>query len=173
MFFSSSLLLSFYIEVILDDSYLLAATILSLSRLLDYTHHWYDILAGAIIGIMFAFAGYRMQYCSVSFLFPFLFPFLFLFLFLSSSSPLPLLLLVFNFYLFYFSLKADRSSTQTTTTSFYPATPRRSLLKCTPHHQPIAGNNHSTNTLWCRQVIKMYIISYVSQVFRRKSQVYK
>lgn len=43
----------------------LAATILSLSRLLDYTHHWYDILAGALIGIFFAFAAYRMQYSSI------------------------------------------------------------------------------------------------------------
>eukprot|EP00026_Physarum_polycephalum_P012502 Phypoly_transcript_12821.p1 GENE.Phypoly_transcript_12821~~Phypoly_transcript_12821.p1 ORF type:complete len:297 (+),score=-0.13 Phypoly_transcript_12821:185-1075(+) len=44
---------------------ILAATVLSLTRMLDYTHHWYDILAGALIGIMFAFAGYRMQYCSI------------------------------------------------------------------------------------------------------------
>jgi len=44
---------------------ILAATVLSLTRLLDYTHHWYDILAGAVIGICFAFAAYRMQYCSI------------------------------------------------------------------------------------------------------------
>jgi len=44
---------------------ILAATVLSLTRLLDYTHHWYDILAGAVIGITFAFACYRMQYRSI------------------------------------------------------------------------------------------------------------
>jgi len=44
---------------------ILAATVLSLTRLLDYTHHWYDILAGALIGITFSFAAYRMQYCSI------------------------------------------------------------------------------------------------------------
>eukprot|EP00026_Physarum_polycephalum_P007598 Phypoly_transcript_07662.p1 GENE.Phypoly_transcript_07662~~Phypoly_transcript_07662.p1 ORF type:complete len:312 (+),score=16.63 Phypoly_transcript_07662:592-1527(+) len=44
---------------------ILAATVLSLSRMLDYTHHWYDILAGSLIGIAFAFAAYRMQYRSI------------------------------------------------------------------------------------------------------------
>lgn len=44
---------------------ILAATVLSLTRLLDYTHQWYDILAGSLIGIMFAFAAYRMHYCSI------------------------------------------------------------------------------------------------------------
>lgn len=44
---------------------LLLAAYLSLTRLLDYTHHWYDILAGAIIGAIFAFAAYRSQYISV------------------------------------------------------------------------------------------------------------
>jgi len=44
---------------------ILAATVLSLTRLLDYTHHWYDIMAGAIIGISFSFVAYRMQYYSI------------------------------------------------------------------------------------------------------------
>jgi len=44
---------------------LLVATLLSLCRLVDYTHHWYDITAGAIIGIMFTFATYRMHYRSI------------------------------------------------------------------------------------------------------------
>lgn len=44
---------------------ILGAVLLSLCRLVDYTHHWYDIIAGAIIGIMFAFAAYRMHYGSI------------------------------------------------------------------------------------------------------------
>jgi len=43
----------------------LAAALMSLSRLVDYTHHWYDILAGAIIGTVFAFTAYRMQFRSI------------------------------------------------------------------------------------------------------------
>jgi len=45
--------------------WILTATLLSLCRLVDYTHHWYDIVAGAVIGTMFAFATYRMHYCSI------------------------------------------------------------------------------------------------------------
>jgi len=41
------------------------ACVLSLSRLLDYTHNWYDIFAGAIIGTFFALACYRCYYRSV------------------------------------------------------------------------------------------------------------
>jgi len=44
---------------------ILLGTLLSLCRLVDYTHHWYDILAGAIIGTMFALSAFRMHYCSV------------------------------------------------------------------------------------------------------------
>jgi len=44
---------------------ILGAVLLSLCRLVDYTHHWYDISAGALIGVMFAFATYRMHYCSI------------------------------------------------------------------------------------------------------------
>lgn len=44
---------------------LLAATLLSLCRLVDYTHHWYDIVTGAVIGVIFAFATFRMHYCSI------------------------------------------------------------------------------------------------------------
>lgn len=41
------------------------AVILSLTRLLDHQHNWYDIMAGAIIGIVFAFAAYRAYYVAV------------------------------------------------------------------------------------------------------------
>ncbi|KAI1506258.1 acid phosphatase/Vanadium-dependent haloperoxidase [Biscogniauxia marginata] len=32
---------------------------------IDQSHNWYDILAGAIIGIVFAFSAYRMVYASI------------------------------------------------------------------------------------------------------------
>jgi len=44
---------------------ILAATLISLSRLIDYSHHWYDIAFGALIGIAFAFVGYASQYHSI------------------------------------------------------------------------------------------------------------
>ncbi|KAJ3288851.1 hypothetical protein HK104_007912 [Borealophlyctis nickersoniae] len=44
---------------------LLFATLISLSRLLDHTHHWYDILSGAIIGALMAVFAYRMMYASI------------------------------------------------------------------------------------------------------------
>ncbi|RYP05111.1 hypothetical protein DL764_004027 [Monosporascus ibericus] len=31
----------------------------------DWSHHWYDIVAGAVIGIVFAFSAYRMVYASI------------------------------------------------------------------------------------------------------------
>jgi len=45
--------------------WILTATLLSMCRLVDYTHHWYDIVAGAVIGTIFAVATFRMHYCSV------------------------------------------------------------------------------------------------------------
>ena len=44
---------------------LLGAVLLSASLSVDHYHHWYDILAGATIGTMFAFGSYRFQYASV------------------------------------------------------------------------------------------------------------
>jgi membrane-associated phospholipid phosphatase len=44
---------------------ILAATLLSLCRLVDYTHHWYDIVAGGVIGTTFAIICYRMHYRSI------------------------------------------------------------------------------------------------------------
>jgi len=41
------------------------ATVLSLTRLVDHQHNWYDILCGAIIGIVFAIASYRAYYASI------------------------------------------------------------------------------------------------------------
>lgn len=39
-----------------------AACILSLTRLVDHNHNWYDILCGAIIGMFFATACYRAYF---------------------------------------------------------------------------------------------------------------
>lgn len=43
----------------------LAAVLISSSLTIDHYHHWYDILAGALIGTMFALGAYRCQYASV------------------------------------------------------------------------------------------------------------
>jgi diacylglycerol diphosphate phosphatase/phosphatidate phosphatase len=44
---------------------LLGATLIASSLTIDEYHNWYDCLAGAIIGTMFAFSSYRMVYASV------------------------------------------------------------------------------------------------------------
>lgn len=44
---------------------LLAATIVGGLLTVDETHNWYDVVAGAIIGIMFAFAAYRIMYAAI------------------------------------------------------------------------------------------------------------
>ncbi|OCL06083.1 acid phosphatase/Vanadium-dependent haloperoxidase, partial [Glonium stellatum] len=44
---------------------LLAATLVSASKVIDYYHHWYDVLAGAAIGILMALSAYRMVYASI------------------------------------------------------------------------------------------------------------
>ena len=43
----------------------LSLTILSDSSTIDEFHNWYDVLAGAVIGTVMAFSGYRMVYASV------------------------------------------------------------------------------------------------------------
>jgi membrane-associated phospholipid phosphatase len=44
---------------------MLFASILALSKVVDYWHHWYDVLAGAIIGTVFGVLSYRAVYWSV------------------------------------------------------------------------------------------------------------
>lgn len=44
---------------------ILGAVLVCGALIVDKSHHWYDILAGAGIGIMFAFSAYRMVYASV------------------------------------------------------------------------------------------------------------
>ncbi|RDL33896.1 Uncharacterized protein BP5553_08264 [Venustampulla echinocandica] len=44
---------------------ILGATLIASSLTIDEYHNWYDCLAGAIIGTVFAFSSYRMVYASV------------------------------------------------------------------------------------------------------------
>ena len=48
-----------YWKFVLFYAPLLGAVLISCSLTIDHYHHWYDILAGSIIGIMFAFGSYR------------------------------------------------------------------------------------------------------------------
>ncbi|OTB05357.1 hypothetical protein M426DRAFT_29770, partial [Hypoxylon sp. CI-4A] len=52
-------------KLLLLYSPILGSVLLCGSLSLDNSHNWYDILAGAIIGIMFAFSAYRMTYASI------------------------------------------------------------------------------------------------------------
>jgi membrane-associated phospholipid phosphatase len=54
-----------YWKLILFYAPLLGAVLIACSLTIDHYHHWYDILAGSIIGIIFAFGSYRFQYASV------------------------------------------------------------------------------------------------------------
>ncbi|KAF2644621.1 acid phosphatase/Vanadium-dependent haloperoxidase [Massarina eburnea CBS 473.64] len=44
---------------------ILGACLIGGALTIDEYHNWYDILAGAVIGTMFAFSGYRMTYAAV------------------------------------------------------------------------------------------------------------
>lgn len=44
---------------------ILGATLIGGALTIDEFHNWYDVVAGAIIGTMFAFSAYRMMYASV------------------------------------------------------------------------------------------------------------
>ncbi|KAH9893653.1 PAP2 superfamily protein [Xylariomycetidae sp. FL2044] len=44
---------------------ILGAVLICGSLTIDHTHNWYDIVAGSIIGIVFAFSAYRMVYASI------------------------------------------------------------------------------------------------------------
>lgn len=43
----------------------LAAIVIAGLCTVDHSHHWYDVLAGAILGTVMAFSAYRMVYASV------------------------------------------------------------------------------------------------------------
>jgi diacylglycerol diphosphate phosphatase/phosphatidate phosphatase len=53
-----------YWKLVLFYAPILGAVLISSSLTIDHYHHWYDILAGSIIGTMFAFGSYRFQYAS-------------------------------------------------------------------------------------------------------------
>jgi len=78
--FASLLYLSFYLngklkifanyrpqywKFILFFAPLLGAVLIASSLTIDHYHHWYDVLAGSTIGIMYAFGAYRFQYASI------------------------------------------------------------------------------------------------------------
>ncbi|KAF3925129.1 hypothetical protein ABW20_dc0100733 [Dactylellina cionopaga] len=52
-------------KMILTYSPLLGAVLIAGSLTIDEFHHWYDVLAGACIGTIFAFGGFRMVYAAV------------------------------------------------------------------------------------------------------------
>ncbi|KAI9298072.1 acid phosphatase/Vanadium-dependent haloperoxidase [Neoconidiobolus thromboides FSU 785] len=54
-----------YWKLLLVTSPILIASVISLTRLLDFTHNWYDILAGSIIGAIYSIIAYRMFYRSI------------------------------------------------------------------------------------------------------------
>ena len=44
---------------------LLLATYISCTLVLNYQHYWYDVLFGALIGVLMAVFGYRIVFCGV------------------------------------------------------------------------------------------------------------
>ncbi|CAF0900452.1 unnamed protein product [Adineta ricciae] len=54
-----------YWKLIVFYAPILGAVLIAASLTIDHYHHWYDILAGAVIGIMFALGSYRFQYASI------------------------------------------------------------------------------------------------------------
>ncbi|CAF0723485.1 unnamed protein product [Adineta ricciae] len=54
-----------YWKFVLFYAPLLGAVLIAASLTIDHYHNWYDVLAGSIIGTMFAFGSYRFQYASV------------------------------------------------------------------------------------------------------------
>ncbi|OHE92939.1 PAP2 superfamily protein [Colletotrichum orchidophilum] len=52
-------------KLILTYAPILLATLVGGSLTVDQSHNWYDVLAGALIGTVFAFSSYRMVYASV------------------------------------------------------------------------------------------------------------
>ena len=54
-----------YWKLVLFFVPILIAVLIAASLIIDYYHHWYDILAGSTIGTMFAFGSYRFQYAHI------------------------------------------------------------------------------------------------------------
>lgn len=54
-----------YWKFVLFFTPLIGAIFVASSLTVDYSHHWYDIVAGSLIGTVFAVGCYRFQYASV------------------------------------------------------------------------------------------------------------
>jgi membrane-associated phospholipid phosphatase len=52
-------------QLVLLSLPMVIASLLALSKRADYWHHWYDVLAGSLIGTVFAVLSYRMMYHAV------------------------------------------------------------------------------------------------------------
>ena len=44
---------------------IVAAVLIGASMIIDGSHHWYDVLAGAALGTVMAIAGFRTVFASV------------------------------------------------------------------------------------------------------------
>ncbi|KAF8959086.1 phosphatidic acid phosphatase type 2/haloperoxidase [Flammula alnicola] len=44
----------------------MAASLVAISRTMDYRHHWHDVLVGTAVGILFSFFAYRQYYPALS-----------------------------------------------------------------------------------------------------------
>lgn len=44
---------------------ILIAFLLAMSKVVDYSHHWWDVLVGSLIGTFFAFMAYRQVYWAI------------------------------------------------------------------------------------------------------------
>ena len=54
-----------FLKIVLLYLPILGAVLIACSLVVDYHHNWYDVLAGAVIGIVTAFSAYRAVWASV------------------------------------------------------------------------------------------------------------
>lgn len=52
-------------KLVLVYAPVLGATLIGGSLTIDGSHHWYDVVAGALLGTLMAFSSYRMVYVSI------------------------------------------------------------------------------------------------------------
>lgn len=52
-------------KLVLVFAPVLASTLMAAEMVADYSHNWYDVVAGAIIGIAMALSSFRVMYASI------------------------------------------------------------------------------------------------------------